>query len=88
MPVLHEKPVKNFFFFISYFFKKLCFPCNLYRIHHYFNVETTDEFIFSGRIELDYDIELESIDSIAELLTSLSEPEVTIEELDEFEVNA
>lgn len=51
---------------------------------YYFNVETTDEFIFDGRIELDYDIDLESIGSVSELLASLSEPTLTIEELDEF----
>ncbi|MFW5444516.1 MAG: sigma factor-like helix-turn-helix DNA-binding protein [Methylococcaceae bacterium] len=36
MPFLHKNLVKNFLFFIRCFFKKLCFPCNLYRIH-YFN---------------------------------------------------
>jgi len=55
---------------------------------HYFNVETTDVFIFGGRIELDYDIDLESISSVSELLTSLSEPELAIEELADFEINS
>ncbi len=53
---------------------------------HYFNVETTDEFIFRGRIELGYDIDLESIGSVAELIVSLSEPALSIEELDGFEI--
>ncbi|MDH5652879.1 MAG: PIN domain-containing protein [Gammaproteobacteria bacterium] len=55
---------------------------------HYFNVETTDEFTFTGRVELDYDMDLESVESVAQLLASLSDPAVTIEELDEFAVNA
>jgi hypothetical protein len=55
---------------------------------HYFNVETTNEFSFIGRIELDYNIDLESIESVEQLLDSLSDPEIEIEELDEFSVNA
>ncbi len=55
---------------------------------HYFNVETTDEFTFTGRIELEYEIALEEVDSVTELLKILSEPAVTIEEIDVFKINA
>lgn len=54
---------------------------------HYFNVETTSEFRFRGRIELNYELALESIESVAELLKNLSVPVITIEELDDFEIN-
>lgn len=53
---------------------------------HYVDVETTDEFTFNGRIELNYDIDLESIGSVEELLKKLSDPKVSIEELDDFEM--
>jgi hypothetical protein len=55
---------------------------------HYFNVETTDEFLFDGRLGLDYGIDLESIESVEQLLANLSEPKLEIEELDDFQVNA
>lgn len=55
---------------------------------HYFNVETTDEFKFTGRIELDYDIALEAIESVSKLLKCFSEPIVEIVELCDFEINA
>lgn len=55
---------------------------------HYFNVETTDEFKFTGRIELDYDIDFEAIESVSELLQNFSEPIVEIGELYDFEINA
>lgn len=55
---------------------------------YYFNVETTDKFSFVGRAEIDYSIEIESIESVEELLSCLSEPEVSVEELDQFEINA
>ncbi len=55
---------------------------------HYFNVETTDEFKFTGRIELDYEIDLEAIESIPELLKNFSEPIVGISELYDFEITA
>lgn len=55
---------------------------------HYFNVETTDEFKFTGRIKLEYDISLETVESVAELLKSFSVPEITIDDIDDFEINA
>jgi len=55
---------------------------------HYFNVETTDVFSFTGRIELEYDISIDKIESATELLKALSLPVVTIEELDDFEIYA
>jgi hypothetical protein len=55
---------------------------------HYFNVETTDEFSFEGRIELEYNLDLEAIRSIEDLLKALVEPSITISELDEFQINA
>ena len=55
---------------------------------HYFNVETTDEFKFTGRIEIDYDIDLEAIESVSELLQSFLETIVEIGELYDFEINA
>ena len=49
-------------------------------------METTDEFSFKGRIELNFDISLEAVESVTELFNKLSEPEVSIEELDDFEI--
>lgn len=54
---------------------------------HYFNVETTDNFKFSGRVELEYDISLQDIKSVKELFQVLSEPSITIDDLDGFTIN-
>lgn len=54
---------------------------------HYFNVETTDEFRFSGRLELEYAGDFGLITTRDELLQSLHNPEITISELEGFEVN-
>ncbi|MEQ8426319.1 MAG: PIN domain-containing protein [Gammaproteobacteria bacterium] len=53
---------------------------------YYFNVETTDLFNFIGKIELEYDINFENIDNIQGLLQSLTDPEIIINDLDEFEI--
>ncbi len=55
---------------------------------HYFNVETTDEFRFSGRLELEYSGEFGLITTTKELLDTLQNPEITISELEDFEINA
>ena len=55
---------------------------------HYFNVETTDEFCFSGRLELEYSGEFGLITSTNALLNALQNPEITISELGDFQINA
>lgn len=57
---------------------------------HYFNVETTDEFTFKGKIEikLDDDIDLEATDLVANLMDSLFDPEISIDGLEDFKINA
>ncbi|OEU71523.1 MAG: hypothetical protein BA863_08015 [Desulfovibrio sp. S3730MH75] len=54
---------------------------------NFMQIETTDEFRFAGRVELDFDVELAGIHDIDELMRKLKEPEVTVSELDEFEIN-
>lgn len=53
---------------------------------HYMNVETTDEFQFSGRVELEFDVDVGQIDNIDDLEKALVEPNITTSELDDFEV--
>jgi PIN domain len=53
---------------------------------HYFNVETSDEFSFVGRLELEYSSDFGVITTSNELLDALQNPEVTISELEDFEV--
>jgi hypothetical protein len=55
---------------------------------HYFNVETTDEFRFTGRLELEYGGDFGVITTRDDLLKALQHPEITISELDDFEINA
>ncbi len=55
---------------------------------HYFNVETTDEFRFSGRLELEYGGDFGVITTTNDLLNALHRPEITISELEDFEMNA
>lgn len=50
-------------------------------------IETTDEFRFTGRVELDFDVELADIHDIDKLMRKLKVPEVTLSELEEFEIN-
>lgn len=54
---------------------------------NFMQIETTDEFRFTGRVELDFDVELAGIHDIDELMRKLKEPEVTVSELEEFEIN-
>lgn len=53
---------------------------------HYVNVETTDEFNFSGRLELEYDVNLGALTSPEELLAALKHPAISISELSDFEI--
>lgn len=55
---------------------------------HYFNVETTDEFSFSGRLELEFSGDFGVITTKHDLLTALQNPEITISELEDFKINA
>jgi len=59
-----------------------------YLNRHYSNVETTDEFRFSGRLELEYGGDFGVITSRDELLQALHDPRITISELEDFEINA
>ena len=54
---------------------------------NFMQIETTDEFRFTGRVELDFDVELADIHDIDELMRKLKVPEVTVSELEEFEIN-
>jgi len=59
-----------------------------YLNEHYFNVETTDEFSFTGRLELEYSGDFGTITTSNDLLNALQDPEITISELEDFEINA
>ena len=54
---------------------------------NFMQVETTDEFRFTGKVELDFGVELADIHNIDELMRILKEPEFTVSELEEFEIN-
>ena len=53
---------------------------------HYFEVETTDVFQFSGRIELDFPQETVESASVDEMKTVLQNPMIRVSDLEDFEV--
>ncbi|HIC8860464.1 TPA: PIN domain-containing protein [Aeromonas hydrophila] len=53
---------------------------------YYVNVCTSDNFVFNGRIELQFSIALDEITSIHELVASISNLEIKIESLDDFAI--
>ena len=55
---------------------------------HYYNVETTDEFSFSGRLELEFDEDFDVITESSELFDALKTPKISISELENFEIIA
>lgn len=53
---------------------------------HYVNVESTDVFEFSGRIELDFGEGILGTASIEDLMAALIDPTISVDELGEFQI--
>ena len=53
---------------------------------HYFEVETTDVFQFSGRVELDFPQAIVESASVDEMKTVLQDPMIRVSDLEAFEV--
>lgn len=51
---------------------------------HYVNVETSDEFEFSGRVELDFGEDILNCATVENLLESLESPELSVDDLKNF----
>jgi hypothetical protein len=54
---------------------------------HYVYVETTDEFSFRGRVEIEFSDDIVSSASKKELLESMINPKILVSELDDFRIN-
>ena len=53
---------------------------------HYCDVETTDHFNFKGQIEFEFNINIEEIKNVNDLINDLKNPEMSIDELYDFEI--
>lgn len=53
---------------------------------HYFTVETNDEFSFKGRLELEYQGDFGVITTSNELKEALTDPKISISNLEDFEI--
>lgn len=55
---------------------------------HYVEVETTNEFRFIGRVELEFPVDFDSMESVEQALDSVHDPIIEIAELEDFEISA
>lgn len=53
---------------------------------HYYNVSLSSDFTFNGRIELQFNIALDEVTTVHELIESISNVDIKIENLDDFSI--